>query len=209
MVGWDSSLAALTPCECINGGVPIVSPGNVRTRDWENPALSLALSLSLPLSFKNLKGAHKNVNVSADECRLPGQMVDLVILYLLLDTTASHLHQDTLVERPGTAICPCMLHHICSPDLCSSVSERSQYPLAECLVAIIDNLSPSQEALNVLGNSQGPPRGRWKSHSPILVSSWTNSSDWEWKRSRRKLKDAARFHCRETLKLQRSPEIKA
>lgn len=33
------------------------------------------------------------------------------------------------------------------------------------VVDIIDNLSPSQEALNVLGNSQGRPRGRWKSHS--------------------------------------------
>lgn len=161
-MGWDSSLAALTPCECINGGVPIVSPGNVRTRDWENPALSLSLSRSHSLSFKNLKGPHKNVNVSADKCpaRTDGRFSNSLFIVGHHPVSPPPGHTDGTVHQPGTAICPCMLHHICSPDLCSSLSERSQYPLAECLVAIIDNLSPSQEALNVLGNSQGPPRGR-------------------------------------------------
>lgn len=88
VVGWDSSLAALTPCECINGAVPVVSPGNVQPPGLGKPC---ALSLSLSLSLNNLKGPHKNVNGFTDECGLPGRMVDLVILHLLLGTTASIL----------------------------------------------------------------------------------------------------------------------
>lgn len=76
-------------------------------------------------------------------------------LHSFLDTTPLPAHTDAKYEELGASAAS-------AAQICADISAGLWQVV---VVAIIDNLSPSQEALNVLGNSQGRPPGDGESHT--------------------------------------------